>query len=612
MTAICLACAGTVTLNGQVAPRVTTVFDASRFKASWNRQMTDVNGDGRADLAWRHGGRLMVRLSTGTGFGAAQVWGGWPTAWELKFGDVNGDGRADAIGRQAHNLQGLGTYIYVSLSTGSGFGTRTLWTYWSPGADYKLGDFNGDGRQDLIGRVGDYLHVAISTGGGFLASQPWTYWNPAADYLPGDFTGDGKWDIIGRTGTDVHVARSTGTAFLPSSVWTYWNNSATLTPGDFNGDGRADIAGTLGADVHVAYSSGNAFSASTVWGRINSTDEPMFADVTGDRRADLCLRRAAAFSVATAKVAGQFNAVANWVLEADLAPLLLSRVSQSRLQATVIEFCQRFGRRAPAFVDKREGFASNIQAAENYIAGALRSYGYFVFVEPVYFNGGVCDQQTGFCGNNIVALRPGFNSTSAFLDVTAHYDGGYHNDDVNGAKDNATGVASALEIARVMADTPTQHSVRFVFFAAEEVYQDAPGSLSFVSSPNGAADRTIGALNTDLTGTPDNVVTIWYRGRSAFEFGQVMAKQNAIYGLGMGVASADISDEPEDGYRVQSDERSYAMVDLTAITSLGGGWKTSGYHTAADTPANVNFSNVHQITKLNLATLLALEVSGRF
>src|SRR5206468_2584321 len=74
---------------------------------------------------------------------------------------------------------------WVNLSTGAGF-VHTLWTQWSGDqagildwVDVQVGDFNGDGRSDLVGRVkqSGAWWVALSSGAGFV-NQPWTAWSP--------------------------------------------------------------------------------------------------------------------------------------------------------------------------------------------------------------------------------------------------------------------------------------------------------------------------------------------------------------------------------------------------------------------------------------------------
>jgi len=59
----------------------------------------------------------------------------------------------------------------------------------------------------------------------------------------GDFDADGRTDLLGQRADGAWVvSRSTGSAFTPAAVWTYLATSQFATVGDFNADGRSDVA----------------------------------------------------------------------------------------------------------------------------------------------------------------------------------------------------------------------------------------------------------------------------------------------------------------------------------------------------------------------------------
>jgi hypothetical protein len=80
-------------------------------------------------------------------------------------------------------------------------------------------------------------------------------------------------------------------------------------------------------------------------------------------------------------------------------------------------------------------------------------------------------------GVNVVAERPGRSPAAGVVLVGAHYDAV---PGTRGADDNATGVAAALEIARIFAERETPGTLRIVLFDAEE--QGLLGSRAYAAS----------------------------------------------------------------------------------------------------------------------------------
>jgi len=249
-----------------------------------------------ADIAGRAGGdgSWWVGESTGSQF-ASSPWGAWPTLidWQdVLVGDFNGDGRADLVGRNE------GAW-WVTRSTGNGF-VNEPWGTWSTAVtweDVLVGDFNGDGLDDLAGRANGYWWLAKSTGTSFV-NERWDRWTVAAAWLDvqaADVNGDGREDLVGRLSStgDWTVARSTGTSFV-SEKWGKWStaiNWTSVKAADFNADGRTDVVGRNSAtgDWFVARSTGTGFvtekwgtwSSSVAWQNIH------VGDVNGDARDDI-------------------------------------------------------------------------------------------------------------------------------------------------------------------------------------------------------------------------------------------------------------------------------------------------------------------------------------
>jgi hypothetical protein len=170
-----------------------------------------------------------------------------------KAGDFNGDGRDDIV----TFTRGSAADVYVALSNGHGFvGTGWKWhDYFAVGTEIPLvGDFNGDHRDDIVtftrGSAAD-VYVALSNGHGFVGTGwKWHDYFAAGTEIPavGDFNGDGRDDIATFTrgsSADVYVALSNGHGFVGTGwKWHDYFAAGTEIPGtgDFTGDGRADIA----------------------------------------------------------------------------------------------------------------------------------------------------------------------------------------------------------------------------------------------------------------------------------------------------------------------------------------------------------------------------------
>jgi len=248
----------------------------------------DFNGDGLTDIgaAWNNGGTnvLTVRQSTGSSL-IHSHWlvnaGGWMESTVWLPGDFNGDGRTDIAG--VWN-DGGNVSIAVYLSDGSKFPGWTQWSVkdggWMDNAKWVAGDFDGDGRTDIGAAWNNggntTLTLRRSTGSGF-AHVHWLAnagdWSESATYVAGDFNGDGRadivrlWEGLGKTSSQVYL--SDGTKFQAPMAWSTrdggWGSEVKWTSGDFDGDGLTDLNATWnngGTNVlTVRRSIGNAFSA---------------------------------------------------------------------------------------------------------------------------------------------------------------------------------------------------------------------------------------------------------------------------------------------------------------------------------------------------------------
>ncbi|HEY3574594.1 MAG TPA: FG-GAP-like repeat-containing protein [Arthrobacter sp.] len=114
---------------------------------------------------------------------------------------------------------------------------------------FSAGDFNGDGKADMISREADgSLLLLPGLGGNKLgtAVKIGTGWNIFNMVLGnGDFNGDGKTDLIARTSNGalwLYPGSGTGGFQARKQIGVGWDGfKRIVAPGDFNGDKRADL-----------------------------------------------------------------------------------------------------------------------------------------------------------------------------------------------------------------------------------------------------------------------------------------------------------------------------------------------------------------------------------
>jgi hypothetical protein len=221
----------------------------------------DFNGDGKADLAAadRFNG---VHVLLGKGDGTFQPPVTYPpgppagpssTPSQAAFvlaGDFNGDGKADLA-----TVNYLGTVVNVMLGVGDGtfqppitVATNlsiSLAISFPSNNSLAMGDFNGDGKPDLVTGNGDVL---LGNGDGTF-QKPVSYLFGSAfavSVAVGDFNGDGKTDLaLADSFGAVRIVPGNGDGTFQSPV-AYLPVSGpgvfSMLVGEFNGDGQTDLA----------------------------------------------------------------------------------------------------------------------------------------------------------------------------------------------------------------------------------------------------------------------------------------------------------------------------------------------------------------------------------
>jgi len=322
------AIAGVAMVMGMIAPVAfaqATAEDHVLYRSgSWYNNLSD-NGFGA--------------LPGGEAGGLA----GFGTPWaKPMIGDINGDGFADMVVAQTTTAAGdvgqvawvaahstdadsngiieIGNTTVSSKNYGTALGNR----------GNMLGDFNGDGIQDLMTiNVGQnwYAYNSTTAGLGTGTTHPAKQLGTLTDLpISGDFNGDGMDDIAvwrpATGGTFVSLTGGTlgsgvvGTGNGGANVLGAFGNANFDIPliGDINGDGRDDL--TL-----VATGLGGLHQWITAFGQADGTlsyaaehsnqigfgvagDVPMLADLNGDGLDDLIVLRGDGAYYATFTEAG--------------------------------------------------------------------------------------------------------------------------------------------------------------------------------------------------------------------------------------------------------------------------------------------------------------------
>ncbi len=259
-----------------------------------NHNFKSANGDNRGDIIGFFGSQIWVASSDGARL-TSTLWGGWSDAviWDFSgVGDFNGDSKLDVIG-----LTENGQW-WVGLSSGSGF-IDQFWGSWGEQTyrDFLIGDFDGDGRDDIAARdSASHLLINYSTGISFTAVNA-GIWNSNTVWLDstvGDLNGDGRFDIVSRNESGQWIAFLGNTDRSLSPVtWGVWAPTLhwfDVEVGDVNGDGKDDIVGrTYYGQWWVARSSdtGSVSELWTTWSGFVLWDDVMLADVQGTGRKSL-------------------------------------------------------------------------------------------------------------------------------------------------------------------------------------------------------------------------------------------------------------------------------------------------------------------------------------
>lgn len=265
-------------------------FSLSQVSASMSQYptvaLTDVGGDGVADVCARRSGGVYCAMGSGTTFASGSYvfqadfdnwsgWGGDEYGSTVQFADIDGQHGADLCGRGV-----AGVRCAKALASGGFESSTSLVTN-----GYDFSDYAGYGTSESY-----YRTVAFA-----------------------DVTGDGQVELCARNAWGVECAekdasgkftvlRQWTTEFSDALGWSPGDHGATIMFGDVNGDGRDDVCGRGELGIRCALSDGDSFELESLWGLGDFSDamgwtagEDLWGslrlvDVDGNGTADVCAR----------------------------------------------------------------------------------------------------------------------------------------------------------------------------------------------------------------------------------------------------------------------------------------------------------------------------------
>lgn len=216
--------------------------------------VADMNNDRIPDviIGDDFGARLSILIGNGAGgfnpplpFTPAET---FSRALALDAGDFNGDGKVDLI----YLIYGSFQFLFLPGNGAGGFDRgalvrfidKTVTGFVSP-EDLALGDANGDGKLDVVVTSSKGLSITPGNGAGGFAEAVMPLRDQSGSIFLGDFNGDGQTDIALNSAFDLALLRGLGNGnfaaplrFVSAADNRRPNTALSL---DFNRDGLMDL-----------------------------------------------------------------------------------------------------------------------------------------------------------------------------------------------------------------------------------------------------------------------------------------------------------------------------------------------------------------------------------
>jgi hypothetical protein len=247
-------------MNGNV---VTSSATIGTVPTNWHIvAQRDFNGDGKTDILWRNTSTGAIALWLMNGLSVTQTFniGTVPTHWVIAgASDFNGDGKADILFRDSST----GAVAIWLMNGGTVLQTGTVTTVplsWSIIGTTPNG---GIGWRNTSGALALWKMNGFTVAHNYNLGTVPTVWNVVGI---GDFNGDGNDDLLWRnssTGALTMWFLNNGVVTSSATVGTVATTWSVDLTGDFNGNGKSDILWTHTSGARAMWFMNGATIAST-------------------------------------------------------------------------------------------------------------------------------------------------------------------------------------------------------------------------------------------------------------------------------------------------------------------------------------------------------------
>jgi hypothetical protein len=238
LTANEYANATTLLMNAVPKPTAAFAFDRVKLPMQWDLRafgVADFNSNGIPDVVLREGIYLDMKTMSRRFLDA------YPD--DGTIGDFNGDGRTDIVFASTGPASNYRPALRVFFGTGTGDVTTgpVMLTGAMNAGQMRTADMNRDGRLDLVMRLADGLHIWLGRGDGTFGSA--TIIPVATSWLEvADINRDGALDVLATTSGGVQTFLGDGTGRLTASaVFSTDGFLQGFALGDMTQDGILDL-----------------------------------------------------------------------------------------------------------------------------------------------------------------------------------------------------------------------------------------------------------------------------------------------------------------------------------------------------------------------------------